>query len=141
LTDHEREDRIHDNCRIIEFAYPFIFQLAIFFKDNKIQPALFILICFRSVHKMDNGTQEDKADRENDGFGKPKQEIIASQKAQQDKNLQDFEPLGLQCMRLDKTEIVFNLVDQFVHLSTPIVHPPATRMRVTIAWISSYADC
>jgi hypothetical protein len=44
---------------------------------------------------MDDGAQEDKADRENDGFGKPKQEIIASQKAQQEKDFQDLEPLGL----------------------------------------------
>jgi hypothetical protein len=82
LTDHERKYSIHDDRHIIEFTYPFVFQLPIFFIDYEIQPALFILICFRSVHKMEAGTQENKTEDENEGFRQPKQEIVSSQETQ-----------------------------------------------------------
>jgi len=117
LTDHERKYHVHNDSRIIEFSDPFVFRLTIFLCDNEIQPALFPAPGFYPVNEMDDGAQENKAEDENDGFRQPEQEVISPQKAQQKEDLGDFEPLRLQCVRLNEMEVVFDLVNNFVHLT------------------------
>ena len=95
LTKDEREYYIHDDRRIIEFSYSFVFHFTIFLKDNEIQPAVCPAFGLCPIHKMQDSAQERKADDENESFRQSKQIIVSPQKAQQEEDLQQFEPFRL----------------------------------------------
>ena len=77
LTNDKGENCIYADGRVIEFSNPFIFCLAIFFKDNEIQPALFPTFGLPPIYKVDDGAQEEKTEYKNEGFCPPEQENIS----------------------------------------------------------------